>query len=143
MPRNLYFCKFPGDPVTILGNPSPFSAASSSGILFGESQSEKRKNVYFYQTRDPKEGQGLSPLLHLRASGLRLLLWLRLGREGSHGVGVRTVTCTEAPQSCPTLCDPIDGSPPGSSVHGICQARVLEWVAIAFSGKIIYTYMYN
>ena len=36
-------------------------------------------------------------------------------------------------QSCPTLCDPIDGSPPGSSVHGIFQARVLEWVAVAFS----------
>ena len=36
-------------------------------------------------------------------------------------------------QSCPTLCDPIDGSPPGSSIHGIFQARVLEWVAIAFS----------
>ena len=36
-------------------------------------------------------------------------------------------------QSCPTLCDPIDGSPPGSSAHGIFQARVLEWVAIAFS----------
>ena len=35
-------------------------------------------------------------------------------------------------QSCLTLCDPIDGSPPGSSVHGIFQARVLEWVAIAF-----------
>ena len=37
-------------------------------------------------------------------------------------------------QSCPTLCDPTDGSPPGSSVRGIFQARVLEWVAIAFSG---------
>ena len=36
-------------------------------------------------------------------------------------------------QSCPTLCDPIDGSPPGSSVHGILQARTLEWVAISFS----------
>ena len=36
-------------------------------------------------------------------------------------------------QSCLTLCDPIDGSPPGSSVHGIFQARVLEWGAIAFS----------
>ena len=36
-------------------------------------------------------------------------------------------------QSCPTLCDPRDGSPPGSSVHGIYQARVLEWGAIAFS----------
>ena len=36
-------------------------------------------------------------------------------------------------QSCPTLCDPIDGSPPCSPVPGILQARTLEWVAIAFS----------
>ena len=36
-------------------------------------------------------------------------------------------------QSCPTLCNPMDCSPPGSSVHGIFQARVLEWDAIGFS----------
>ena len=36
-------------------------------------------------------------------------------------------------QSCPTLCDPTDGSPPGSSLPGILQARILEWVAISFS----------
>ena len=36
-------------------------------------------------------------------------------------------------QSCPTLCDPMDGSPPGSAVSGILQARTLEWVAISFS----------
>ena len=36
-------------------------------------------------------------------------------------------------QSCLTLCDPIDGSPPGSAVPGILQARTLEWVAISFS----------
>ena len=36
-------------------------------------------------------------------------------------------------QSCPTLCDPRDGSPPGSTVPGIIQARTLEWVAISFS----------
>ena len=36
-------------------------------------------------------------------------------------------------QPCPSLCDPIDGSPPGSAVPGILQARTLEWVAIAFS----------
>ena len=39
-------------------------------------------------------------------------------------------------QSCPTLCDPIEGSPPGSAVPGILQARTLEWVAIAFSSSI-------
>ena len=38
-------------------------------------------------------------------------------------------------QSCPTLCDPIDGSPPGSPVPGILQARTLEWVAISFSNS--------
>ena len=36
-------------------------------------------------------------------------------------------------QSCPTLCDPIDGSLPGSAIPGILQARTLEWVAISFS----------
>ena len=41
---------------------------------------------------------------------------------------------SEVAQSCPTLCDPMDCSPPGSLVHGIFQARVLEWGAIAFSG---------
>ena len=41
----------------------------------------------------------------------------------------------EVAQSCPTLSDPMDCSLPGSSVHGICQARVLEWGAIAFSGS--------
>ena len=42
---------------------------------------------------------------------------------------------SEVAQSCPTLCDPMDCSLPGSSVHGIFQARVLEWGAIAFSEK--------
>ena len=42
---------------------------------------------------------------------------------------------SEVAQSCPTLSDPMDCSLPGSSVHGIFQARVLEWAAIAFSDK--------
>ena len=40
---------------------------------------------------------------------------------------------SEVAQSCLTLCDPVDCSPPGSSVHGILQARILEWVVISFS----------
>ena len=39
-------------------------------------------------------------------------------------------------QSCPTLCDPMDGSPPGSPISGILQARTLEWVAISFSNAV-------
>ena len=42
-------------------------------------------------------------------------------------------TAAKLLQSCPTLCDTIDGSPPGSPVPGILQARTLEWVAISFS----------
>ena len=47
---------------------------------------------------------------------------------------------SEVTQSCPTLSDPMDCSLPGSSVHGIFQARVLEWVGIAFSEKTLMTW---
>ena len=50
----------------------------------------------------------------------------------------RLAAAAKSLQSCPTLYNPIDGSPPGSSVHGIFQARVLEWVAIAFSRFLVY-----
>ena len=46
---------------------------------------------------------------------------------------------SEVPQSCPTLHDAVDCSAPGSSIHGIFQARVLEWGAIAFSEKLPYS----
>ena len=42
--------------------------------------------------------------------------------------------CVFVTQSCPTLCDPIDCSPPGSSVYGILQARIVEWVIFSYSG---------
>ena len=48
-------------------------------------------------------------------------------------VSLPAAAAAESLQSCPTLCDPIDGSPPGSPVPGILQARTLEWVAISFS----------
>ena len=44
-----------------------------------------------------------------------------------------TAAAAKSLQSCPTLCDPMDSSPPGSPVPGILQARTLEWVAISFS----------
>ena len=48
-------------------------------------------------------------------------------------VVVVVVVVIKSLQSCPTLCNPIDSSPPGSLVPGILQARTLEWVAISFS----------
>jgi len=61
-----------------------------------------------------------------------------VGLEGRESVKqAQLTTCAAAAakslQSCPTLCDLIDGSPPGSPVPGILQARTLEWVAISFS----------
>jgi hypothetical protein len=44
-----------------------------------------------------------------------------------------TAAAAKSLQWCPTLCDPVDGSPPGSPIPGILQARTLEWVAISFS----------
>ena len=57
------------------------------------------------------------------------------GDEGSvlcQGVKIPHAAAAKSLQSCPTLCNPIDGSPPGSPIPGILQARTLEWVAIAF-----------
>ena len=62
---------------------------------------------------------------------------LRRGRcrEVASGLAsnIRSAATAKSLQSCPTLCDPIDCSPPGSPVPGILQARTLEWVAISFS----------
>ena len=44
-------------------------------------------------------------------------------------------------QSCLTLCDPIDGSPPGSPIPGILQARTLEWVSISLEGIVTYIFL--
>ena len=51
---------------------------------------------------------------------------------------MRVKSESEVAQSCPTLSDPMDCSLPGSSIHGIFQARVLEWGAIAFSERVIW-----
>ena len=64
-----------------------------------------------------------------------LSLWsvLKLPWRRSALVYLAAAAAAKSLQSCPTLCDPIDGSPPGPPVPGILQARTLEWVAIAFS----------
>ena len=57
-------------------------------------------------------------------------VWVRPAKLGVNSTGAIKVLVA---QSCPTLCDPMDCHPPGSSVHGILQARILEWVAMPFS----------
>ena len=67
--------------------------------------------------------------------GLRLLGCFRIRTllGGGFLESVDAAAAAKSLQSCPTLCDPIDGSPPGSPVPGILQAVTLEWVALSFS----------
>ena len=60
-----------------------------------------------------------------------------MGIEGTYLNIVKAINdkWSEVTQSCPTLCDPVDYSLQGSSVHGIFQAMVLEWIAISFSSR--------
>ena len=58
--------------------------------------------------------------------------WLKY-KEECRSIMSAAAAAAKSLQSCPTLCDPVDGSPPGSPVPGILQARTLEWVAISFS----------
>ena len=62
-----------------------------------------------------------------------LTRWTFVDKAMSLLFNMLSATATESLQSCPTLCNPIDSSPPGSPVPGILQARTLEWVAISFS----------
>ena len=59
-----------------------------------------------------------------------------LGRKNQYCENNYAAAAAKSLQSCPTLCDPRDGSPPGSPVPGIFQARVLKWVAMASSAEI-------
>ena len=69
---------------------------------------------------------GHSPLAHCKDNPKNCLYLTSLGKHSA-------AAAAKSLQLCPTLCDPIDGSPPGSPVPGILQARTLEWVAISFS----------
>ena len=55
------------------------------------------------------------------------------GAKQTHSSILQLAATAKSLQSCPTLCNPIDGSPPGFPVPGILQARILEWVAISYS----------
>ena len=86
--------------------------------------------------------QGLNSLtsnLHWQAGSLPLVPpgkpvsgWLLVYYSPHHTI-IAAAAAAKSLQSCPTLCDPIDGSPPGSPVPGILQTRTLEWAAISFS----------
>ena len=108
----------------------------------GERETEKAYSLALHQTLAGRRAPGVqcSPRKRAegRSEGLAGGVWLaRLGparpRPPLLRSGARLLFLAKMLQSCPTLCNPRDGSPPGSLVAGIVQARTLEWVAISVS----------
>ena len=98
---------------------SPAVVATRSGKqTHSEGQCREWSAVYY--TRKPKAESPLSQ------GPWAVFVW-------SLFINLAAAAAAKSLQSCPTLCDPIDRSPPDSSVPGILQARILEWVAISFS----------
>ena len=94
-------------------------------------KSESQVRILSLSNQISREGPSLAINNKLYKSEVLLTyfnLFLLSGDLGRHIMPAATSL-----QSCPTLCDPIDGSPPGSAIPGILQARTLEWVAISFS----------
>ena len=120
-----------GNSIAVLQNiknrPTIWSSNSTSGYLSTENENTNWKrsmhphapDTIIYNSQDMETIYG-------SVSG-----WMN--KENVYRYKIYGLWKSEVAQSCPTLCDPMDCSPPGSFVHGAFQARNLEWVAISFS----------
>ena len=90
-----------------------------------------RNNSRKNEGMEPKQKQ--HPVVDVTGDGSKVRCCKEQYYIGSWNVRSTAAAAAKSLQLCPTLCNPIDGSPPGSSVSGILQARILEWVAISFS----------
>ena len=88
----------------------------------------RRKNSKHLEIKQPSTGKR-EILKNVKTT----LEWIKMKGQRIGIYAAAAAAATKSIQSCPTLCDPIDGSPPRSPVPRILQARTLEWVAIAFS----------
>ena len=104
---------------------TPWTIAHQAPLSMGFPRQE-----YWSGTHTLLQGIFLTQGSNLGLLHCRQILY-RLSRQGSP-LQV-PADAAQLLQSCPTLCDPIDGSPPGAPIPGIFQARILEWVAISFS----------
>ena len=91
--------------------------------LFGLKKHDAKNKVTIPQYSRPSHNHSLVYTFRFTSTRFFILLFK----------SICAAATAKSLQSCPTLCDPIDGSPPGSTVPGILQARTLEWVAISFS----------
>ena len=90
---------------------------------------EYTKELYKKDLQDPDNHEDVITHTHPELDILECEVKWALGSITMN----KAAAAAKSLQSCPTLCDPIDGSPPGSPVPGILQVRTLEWVAISFS----------
>ena len=127
------------------------SKGNQSWMFIGSTDTQLQNFCHLMRTADSLEKSLMLGKIELRRSrGWQRMRWfdcittsmdmslskfweLVMDREDWHAAVHGVVTAAKSLQSCPTLCDPIDGSPSGSLVPGILQARTLEWVAISFS----------
>ena len=103
----------------------PWTVAHQAPLSMGFSRQEYWSGLPF-----PSPGDLPDPGIEPRPPALQADALLTMPRPVTLWI---TMKWSEVAQSCPTLCNPMDCSLPGSSVHGIFQARVLEWIAISFS----------
>ena len=119
-------------------SPSPgFSRQECwSGLSFPspmhESEKGKGSHSVVPDSGDPMDCRLPGPSIH-GIFQARVLEWGAIAFSKRVPAATAAVAAAKSLQSCPTPCDPRDGSPPGSPVPGILQARTLEWVAISFS----------
>jgi len=100
---------------------------STSGLLYIALR-ESKTNIQIPETRDEPQTNDSYKIRQIIFKIIILLLHIYTYTPMS-----KISVAAKSLQSCPTLCDPIDGSPPGSPIPGILQAKTLEWVAISFS----------
>ena len=103
--------------------------------VFGILQDRIVEWVAFPFSRESSQPRDRTQISHI--AGGFFTIWAT--REAQYK-GLATAAAAKSLQSCPTLYDPIDSSPPGSAVPGILQARTLEWVAISFSNAWKWSY---
>ena len=116
----------------------------STGLVTGENKMLYASSLGFWSTRHsfywmfpPQNWPREAAEVHLRTHRISFQSFLSLvgtcSSPHSNSSSAYSAAAAKSLQSCPTLCDPRDSSPPGSPIPGILQARTLEWVAISFS----------
>ena len=112
---------------------TPWSIAHQASLSMRFPRQEYWSGLPYPALRDlPNKGSNLC-LLHRQVDFLPLSYQGSKPMTNNISYAITAAAAAKSLQSCPTLCEPIDGSPPGSPVPGILQARTLEWVAISFS----------